>query len=224
MLVKQRHLSKIVGRRAGCDGGSSALSPAGLPPATGGSMVSAVGSVEAGHPLFARMSLGDSTPASRARCQLGQHASGSARNRSPGQSRPTAGTGSNAIFLIVMAFRTLSVIGIAWTPLPLVPPSWLGRATGCFRARCPARLTRAGPPSAHAGHASTRQEFYLKIFSKYFCSLPSSYAAASVGGSGAPVLGALVAPVALIGRSGAREHSPEEVTFLGCLGQFEPLA
>jgi hypothetical protein len=53
--------------------------------------------------------------------------------------------------------------------------------------------------STHAGHASTRQEFYLNIFSKYFCSLPSSYAAASVGGSGGPVLGALVTPVALIG-------------------------
>ena len=42
-----------------------------------------------------------------------------------------------------------------------------------------------------------------KTFQK-FCSLTSRYAAASVGGSGGPVLGALVAPVALIGQSGAR--------------------
>ena len=40
-----------------------------------------------------------------------------------------------------------------------------------------------------------------EFFCKNFCSLPSLYAAASVGGSGGPVLGALVTPVVLIGRA-----------------------
>jgi hypothetical protein len=69
MLVKQRHLSRIVGRRrwrrrvVGARVG-------GFPPATGGSMLSAVGPVDAGHPSSVRTLFGDNTPACRAPCQL----------------------------------------------------------------------------------------------------------------------------------------------------------
>jgi hypothetical protein len=45
---------------------SEPLSPAGLPPATGGSMLSAAGSLERGQPSSILISLGVSTPACRA--------------------------------------------------------------------------------------------------------------------------------------------------------------
>jgi hypothetical protein len=56
------------GAGVGVDGSSAVGSVAGLPPAAGGSMLSAVESVEAGHPSSVRASFGDNTPAYRARC------------------------------------------------------------------------------------------------------------------------------------------------------------
>jgi hypothetical protein len=47
--------------------------------AAGNRRLNAVGSVEAGHPSSVRASFGDNTPACRARYQLAQRASGSAR-------------------------------------------------------------------------------------------------------------------------------------------------
>jgi hypothetical protein len=89
-------------------------------------MLSEVGSVDAGQPYSRRTSLSDSTPASRARCHDAQRASGSARRRSPGFSATNRRKRVNAVFLIVMVFRSLSVIGIAWAPHPANPSlSWL---------------------------------------------------------------------------------------------------
>src|SRR4051794_24089934 len=64
------------------DGGAvedaaSSAPPAGLPPATGGSMLSAVSSSLAGQPSSRLTSFGLSTPAARAFCQLVHRASGS---------------------------------------------------------------------------------------------------------------------------------------------------
>ena len=54
-----------------------------LPPPTGGLMLSAVESLDAGHPSLARTSLGLSTPACLALCHDVHRASGSTRKRSP---------------------------------------------------------------------------------------------------------------------------------------------
>jgi hypothetical protein len=62
----------VVGRRLG------------FPPAARGSMLSTVGSLEAGQPSSARMSFGDSTPTCRARSQDAQRASGSQELRPRG--------------------------------------------------------------------------------------------------------------------------------------------
>ena len=59
-----------------------------LAAAAGGSIELAVGSFDAGHPSSRRTSFGDSTPAARARCQLAQRASGSARGRLPSVDNP----------------------------------------------------------------------------------------------------------------------------------------
>jgi len=56
---------------------------AGLPPADGGSMLSAVGSLDLGQPSSTRMSFGERTPVCRARCHDAQWASGSAHSKSP---------------------------------------------------------------------------------------------------------------------------------------------
>jgi hypothetical protein len=65
MLVKQRHLSKIVGRRRGLR--RRVVGAVGRPAARHRRLDAVGGRVGRGRPsLFARMSLGDSTPASRA--------------------------------------------------------------------------------------------------------------------------------------------------------------
>jgi hypothetical protein len=101
--------------------------------AAGNRRLNAVGSVEAGHPSSVRASFGDNTPACRARYQLAQRASGSARRRSPGSRATNRRNRGNAIFLIAIAFRNLSVIGIAWALL--IPPSWLRSPASAARVR-----------------------------------------------------------------------------------------
>jgi hypothetical protein len=72
-------LPSPLGGGAGVGGSSAApASPAGLPPATGGSIESAVGSLDLGQLSSTRMSFGERTPDYRARCQDAQRASGSA--------------------------------------------------------------------------------------------------------------------------------------------------
>jgi hypothetical protein len=94
-----------------------------------------------------------------------QLASGSARVRSPGRARSTDRNRINAVFLIVIAIRSFSAIGIAWPPL--VPSSWLRSPARAAVRRTLPGLSRAGPLSAHAGYTSTRQEFTSKFFKTF---------------------------------------------------------
>jgi hypothetical protein len=94
-----------------------------------------------------------------------------------------------------------SSLGPASSKAPFAPTTCLAYSSTRRAISTAARPLRSAQLAANAcrrtarvGYASTRQEFYLKIFSKYFCSLPSSYAAASVGGSGGPPLCAPVTP------------------------------
>ena len=63
-----------------------------------------------------------------------------------------------------------------------------------------------------------------KFFSKIFLLTTLIICGSLRGRIRAPVLGALVTPVVFKKPCEAKGDPPEKVTFLGCLGQFEPLA
>jgi hypothetical protein len=116
-LVEARDFLEPPSPRSSLGAGAGSVGVVARRLAAGNRRLNAVGSVEAGHPSSVRASFGDNTPACRARYQLAQRASGSARGRSPGRARSTDRNRINTVFLIVMAIRSLSAIGIAWAPL-----------------------------------------------------------------------------------------------------------